>query len=258
MHKKESEYSNPYDKHLDYRTNLLDIGPRFHMRTEHVFRFFPQHTGRIIDVGCGDGYFLSILAQRGFHADGIDASAEAIKICKERVRESTGHIECCYIEEFKPKELYDLLLCGEVLEHIEDDEAFIREINRLAIMNGTLILTVPLDMKLWSKADENAGHFRRYTKSEIFSKLEMAGFSISDYVVWGFPLTRYFTHFIRKQQTELMTVSANKQPQKKKQLFMKYKLLLKPLKYLFLIDNLFNFTEKGVGIIIKAIKTREL
>ena len=258
MQKQGTKYSNPYDKHLGYRVNLLDIGPRFYMRTKHMLRFFPQQPRRIIDIGCGDGFFLNILAQKGFRADGIDASAEAIKLCKERLDESVGYSECCFIEEFKPKEPYDLLICGEVLEHIHDDQAFLKEINRFAIMNGILILTVPLDMKLWSKADESAGHFRRYTKSEIFDKLEKAGYSVIEYVVWGFPMTRYLMPFIRKQQTEMMASPVTNHPKKKEHFIMRYKSLLKPLKYVFLIDNLFNFTEKGVGIIIKATKTREL
>jgi SAM-dependent methyltransferase len=222
-----------------------------------MLKFFPKHPQRIIDIGCGDGFFLNILAKKGYRADGIDASAEGIKLCRERIGNSAGHIECCFIEEFKPVEPYDLLLCGEVLEHIQNDQAFLEEINRLAIIQGVLILTVPLDMRLWSKADEDAGHFRRYTKPEIFTKLESAGFSISAYEVWGFPLTRYLTPYIRTQQTEMMSASKSNRSQWKKQFFKKYKSLLKPLKFIFLIDNLFNFTGKGAGIVIKAIKTRE-
>ena len=248
------EYTTPYDNHFNYRRDLMDLGPRFLMRTRLMFRFFPQNPQRILDIGCGDGFSLSLLAKKGFRADGIDASAEAIKLCAERVGQSAGHIECCFIEEFNPPELYDLLLCGEVLEHIQNDQAFLYEINRLAVIEGIFILTVPLHMNLWSKADEKAGHFRRYSKSEIFSKLEKAGFAVSDYVVWGFPLTKYFTPFIRKQQTEMITSSAAQKPQKKMKLFIRFKPLLKPFRYLFMIDNLFNFTEKGVGIIIKAIK----
>lgn len=255
MEKKEAIYVNPYDKHLDYRANLLDIGPRFYMRTKHMFNFFPEHPQRIIDIGCGDGFFLKLLSQKGFLSDGIDASAKAIELCKKRVGHSAGSITCCFIEEFKPKERYDLILCGEVLEHIENDQAFLEQINRLAAIKSILILTVPLDMRLWSKADDDAGHFRRYTKLEIFAKLEQAGFSIDGYVIWGFPLTRYLMAFIRKQQTEMIQKSKNKHAEWKKRLFGKYKTLFKPLKYIFLLDNLFNFTEKGVDIVIKARKT---
>ena len=257
MQNRDSQYTNPYDKHLGYRSALLDVGPRFYVRTRHMLKFFPSKPQRIIDIGCGDGFFLELLAKRGLVADGIDASAEAIELCKKRFGRFGGAIKCCFIEEFRPEKLYDLVLCGEVLEHIEDDESFLKEINRLTVLNGILILTVPLDMKLWSKADENAGHFRRYTKSEIFTKLQRAGFCVEKYVVWGFPLTRYLTPFIRKQQTQMMSRHEPKQTERKQKLLVKYKAALKLIKYLFLLDNLFNFTEKGAGIVIRARKTAD-
>lgn len=257
MPSKDSEYKNPYDKHLGYRSVLLDAGPRFYMRTRHMLKYFPPSSEHIIDIGCGDGFFLELMAKKGFIADGIDGSAEAVKLCKERLGASAGIIECCFIDEFKPDKSYDLLLCGEVLEHIEDDESFIMQINRLAAINGILIVTVPLDMNLWSKADENAGHFRRYTKSEIFAKLQNAGFCVEKYVVWGFPLTRYLTPFIRRQQTQMMDTSGSKQAERKRAFLTKFKSVLKPVKYIFLLDNLFNFTEKGVDIVIRARKTTD-
>jgi len=254
MEREDSTYSNLYDKHLDYRSVLLDTGPRFYIRTRHMMRFFPSNPKHIIDIGCGDGFFLERLTKKGLIVDGIDASAQAVKLCKERLGGASGHIECCLIEEYKPKYLYDLLLCGEVLEHIEDDEHFLEEISRLAAINAVLILTVPLDMSLWSKADENAGHFRRYTKSEIFSKLQKAGFIIEEYVIWGFPITRFLMPYIRKQQTKMMKVPGAKHPERRRKMISRFKIIFKPLKYIFVIDNLFNFTEKGVDIVIRARK----
>lgn len=254
MERENSAYSNLYDRHLDYRSVLLDTGPRFYMRTKTMMKFFPPNPQHIIDIGCGDGFFLEKLTKKGFTVDGIDASAQAVKFCKERLGRAIGHIECCFIEEYKPQNLYDLLLCGEVLEHIKDDEHFLKEINRLAAKDAVLILTVPLDMSLWSEADEDAGHFRRYTKAEIIGKLQKAGFMIEKYVIWGFPLTRFLMPYIRKQQTKMMKIPGSKQPERRKKILSKFKIILKPLKYIFIIDNLFNFTEKGVDIVIRARK----
>lgn len=242
-----SSYENPYDDHLGYRKDLLDLGPRFAMRTGHMMSFWPSSPRRILDVGCGDGFFLQVLAGRGIVADGLDGSAQAIATARERVGHLGGRIECCFIEDFEPEEPYDLLLCGEVLEHIEDDRAFLRQMHRLGAPGARLILTVPLDMALWSKADEEAGHFRRYTREELFEKMEAAGFMIDDYVVWGFPLTRYLTPFIRRQQTDMMHGN-----EAKKSTLSKYKKLLKPVKHVFRLDNLFNFTERGCGIVVCA------
>lgn len=221
-----------------------------------MLRFIPSHPRRIIDIGCGEGFFLSILSKRGFRADGIDGSAMAIEICRERIGKAAGLIECCFIEEFQPQEPYDLLICGEVLEHIGDDQAFLNEINRLAVMDAVLILTVPVDMTLWSSADELGGHFRRYSKPEIFMKIEKAGFSVTDYVIWGFPLIRGILPFIYRQQVDLM--SSTKSSRMKERFMKKCKYILKPLSYVFLFDNLFNFTERGIDIVIRAVKTEQI
>jgi SAM-dependent methyltransferase len=250
-----NKYKNPYDKHLKYRIGLLDIGPRFYIRTRHMMKFIPESFTNVIDIGCGDGFFLELLSRSGMKPDGLDGSEQAIQACRERLGNKTGDIHCCFIEEFAPERKYDLVFCGEVLEHIEDDRVFLKEINRLTQIDGILILTVPLDMKLWSKADEEAGHFRRYTKKEIMSKLDENGFEVLDYVIWGYPFTRYLTPFIRKQQTDLMNAG---EKSAKKNLLTKFKRFLKPVKFVFLIDNLFNFTERGVDIVIKAKKRVDL
>ncbi|NQU44602.1 class I SAM-dependent methyltransferase [bacterium] len=247
----EKPYANPYDKHWDYREGLLDLGPRFFMRTRLMLGFFPPSPRRILDVGCGDGYFLALLAERGIRADGIDGSADAIERSKRRLGERAGDLRCCFIQEFKPDEPYDLLMCGEVLEHIEDDEGFLKEMHRIAAPDATLVLTVPVDMSLWSEADAAAGHFRRYTKDEIFGKLRRAGFEPEEHVIWGFPLTRWMSPRIRKQQTAMIRESAAGQGARKS--FLKrHKTLLRPIKYVFLLDHLFNWTGRGVDIVVRA------
>ncbi len=261
MPEKPSEYANPYDKHWDYRKGMLDIGPRFHMRTRHMLRFFPPSPKRILDIGCGDGYFLQLLASKGYRADGLDGSEKAIQLCRERMGEAMGEFTCCFIEEFHPPEPYDLLTCGEVLEHIEDDRAFLREMNRIAAPDATLVLTVPFDVSLWSKADEDAGHFRHYTKSDLFEKIREAGFEPERHVVWGYPLTRYLIARIRRAQTRMIEQSRSKPnspgAESKKKGLSRYKTFLRPLKYVFLFDNLFNWTGKGVDIVVRARKTKE-
>ena len=258
MRSEASSYSNAYDKHLSYRSALLDVGPRFYVRTRYMLSYLPRSPGRTIDIGCGDGFSLAVYQSKGLQADGIDASREAIEQCKRRLGEDyPGEIECCYIDEFHPRDPYDLLLCGEVLEHIEDDEGFLGHMNRIARPNATLVLTVPIDMSLWSEADANAGHFRRYSREEIFEKLERNGFQVEDYLVWGWPLTRCLMPHIRKRQDK-MTGAAGGSDARAERAFMKrFRFALKYVKYLFLLDGLFNFTERGVGIIIKARKARE-
>ena len=66
----------------------------------------------------------------------------------------------------------------DVIEHIQDDNAFLKELYLKLKSGGKVFLTTPAYGFLWSKADENAGHFRRYTITDLKKKAEIVGFQI--------------------------------------------------------------------------------
>jgi SAM-dependent methyltransferase len=238
-----------YDDHLHYRQDFLDVGPRFFVRTRLMLCMLRGENGTLLDVGCGDGFFLQQLAQKGFTCTGIDLSAQAVALCRERVEPLGARVQCIPIEELQATP-FDIVVCGEVLEHIEQDDVFLREIHAHLKPSGTLVLSVPLDMRLWNQADVAAGHFRRYGKAEILHNLVEAGFAPERVIVWGWPLARLFHFWIRRQQAQRMgprpEIARERDP------LLRVKSLLRLARYLFLVDNLFNWTEWGVGIVIKA------
>ena len=252
------ERSTPYDKHFEYRSAFMDVAPRFFLRTQLMLQMLGSPRGALLDVGCGDGHFLRQLARRGFLGMGIDVSEVAISLAKSLLAGHPGcDVQCVPIEDFGPDQAYEVVTCGETLEHIEDDARFLREIYRLMKPSGTLVLSVPIDMTLWTEHDVRAGHFRRYDKAEIFQKLERAGFEVTDYRIWGYPLVRLMHLFIRRAQDNRMGSGAKPSKSGKRDILIKLKPLLRLAKYGILFDNLFNFTERGVGIVVKAIKSSE-
>lgn len=66
----------------------------------------------------------------------------------------------------------------DVLEHIHDDVDFLRRLKRVLCSNGIICLTVPAFEYLWSEADEQAGHYRRYTATSLSVALQKAGFHV--------------------------------------------------------------------------------
>lgn len=66
----------------------------------------------------------------------------------------------------------------DVVEHIENDLSFLREIHSCLAHDGKLYITVPAYNFLWSKEDIDAGHFRRYTLNSLCNVVEEAGFSV--------------------------------------------------------------------------------
>jgi len=90
-----------------------------------------------------------------------------------------GNVICATTEtaKFKKKSLSGVGLF-DVLEHIEDDKAFLRSMHGLMKSDALLYLTVPAYNFLWSKEDDSAGHYRRYTLISASAVLKSVGFEI--------------------------------------------------------------------------------
>jgi SAM-dependent methyltransferase len=114
-------------------------------------------------------------------------------------------------------EKFDCIIFCEVLEHIEDDRAFLKQANDLLATRGQLVLSVPARQKFWAKDDEIAGHYRRYEKQDLYEKLTEAGFSEIKIASYGFPfinITRLIRIMLaRKQYSEKSQWGKKKQSQ---------------------------------------------
>jgi SAM-dependent methyltransferase len=66
----------------------------------------------------------------------------------------------------------------DVLEHISDDESFLKQLRRMMPTAGRFYCSVPSYPFLWSLEDETAGHIRRYSLSNLCEKINRSGFRI--------------------------------------------------------------------------------
>lgn len=113
---------------------------------------------------------------------------------------------------------FDCVVSCEVMEHIEDDSAFLQRIHSLLKEEGQLMLSVPSRMKYWSVHDEIVGHLRRYEKQELLALLQATGFKQVEVLSYGFPFInllriprillarkqhRYKKDWEQRQQTEV-------------------------------------------------------
>jgi len=88
-------------------------------------------------------------------------------------------------------EEFDAIGAFDVLEHIEDDCWILKEIYRSIRPTGGLLLTVPQHPFLFSRADEIAGHVRRYRARDLRRKVEDVGFRVilmASFITLPFPL----------------------------------------------------------------------
>lgn len=132
-------------------------------------------TQRILDVGCGTGANLKMLAAYG-RAEGVDISPQAVDFCHERGLNSVklGAIEQLPYES----DSFELVTALDVIEHLDDDIAGLREMRRVLRSDGRLLVFVPAFMFLWGVQDDVSNHRRRYTLPGLLKAVEEAGFSV--------------------------------------------------------------------------------
>ena len=100
----------------------------------HNLRHLPP--GKLLDVGYAEGGFADYLSKRGWNCTGLDLNAHSHPRIKT--------IECDLNEGFPVEsEAFDVVTAGEVIEHMLDEGAFLRECHRALKKGGTLVVTTP-------------------------------------------------------------------------------------------------------------------
>jgi SAM-dependent methyltransferase len=140
---------------------------------------------RILDAGCGSGRFMVELAKLG-NVTGVELSDTSVSLARER---QLGEVVAGSVLEMPfPENSFDLAVSLDVIEHLDDDLAALRELRRTVTPGGALLVTVPAYQWLWSGHDEINHHHRRYTRRSLQRVAEQAG--------WQQVRTTYFNSLL--------------------------------------------------------------
>ncbi len=163
-----------------------------------------RKTNRILDVGCGIGYFLEVAQKRGWEVYGTEYTDEAIKICKGKgISMAQGQLNPETYEEG----FFDVVTSFEVIEHINNPLEEIKNIEYLVRPGGAFYFTTPnfnslLRYKL--KIDYNVicypEHLSYYTPKTIHRLLKINNFKKIYIKTTGISLTRLRTSTKKSDQ----------------------------------------------------------
>lgn len=148
-----------------------------------LFEEFAPYLGRrVLEVGCGLGNLARLLTDRELYC-GIDNSTESIAtLARELASHPHMHAQVADVttHEFLSLEAmrFDTVVSLNVLEHVADDEAAIRNMHRVLTPEGKLILVVPAHRWLYGSMDRAIGHFRRYNRDDMRALLTRHGFAV--------------------------------------------------------------------------------
>ena len=139
---------------------------------------------RILDAGCGKGWFAHAVARFGHAVDGIDVSEHAIELCRQNAA-GNSRFELSPLADWRPPYLYDVVYSIDVLFHIMDDalwEASVRNLATLVRLGGLLVL---VDHQ--SQVDRTWSFYQRTRALHRYqSLLEPLGLRADRFVPYGF------------------------------------------------------------------------
>ncbi|SRR6266496_3837149 len=164
--------------------DLQHFGPVHRRQREELLKLVAKlGVTTVLDVGCGAGDNLAALAQAMPHLklSGADVSPEALSLTAKRVAGVT--LYQLDAQQRSLEEKFDLVLSVQVIEHLADDVAALKNM-RLMAMNWVVATSMRGRMR---PSESTIGHFRNYTDSELRSKAESAGLEVVDIYGWGFP-----------------------------------------------------------------------
>lgn len=145
----------------------------------------PQPGERILDIGCGDGFYTELIARKGAEVTGIDVRQKVLARARHRSSSQQLVFMEMNAEELNfPESYFDKVISLCVIEHLQKDEEALRLIARSLKPGGKLFLSADSLSNPGLKAGERESHQRRYRVKQFYnlevvaSKLEKAGLKL--------------------------------------------------------------------------------
>lgn len=144
-------------------------------RTECLFGLLKRRLPQVqyMDIGAGDLFFtqkLREITSRPVYAVDVNYSKE---------EEEGGIVKCKTLSSVTCRNI-DCIIMMDVLEHIENDKEFIREVLSFLREGGLLLITVPAFQSLFGPHDVFLRHLRRYTKRSLVNMLKRSGLEVEE------------------------------------------------------------------------------
>jgi SAM-dependent methyltransferase len=153
---------------------VMDDAVNYNAYLSRLVRSYALSTDRILDFGAGIGTFSLPLKREGFNVSCVESDPRQL----QRVTENgvPGFSDLSAV----PDETYDYIFTLNVLEHIEDDHAALRDLAKKLKPGGRLMIYVPAFQVLFSSMDRAVGHYRRYRLTDLSKKVSSAGLEVKE------------------------------------------------------------------------------
>lgn len=141
----------------------------------------PNKKGKLLDAGCGNGYFLSLMRELGYEVYGFDFSRVAVNFAK-RVYKLKNVIACSWENVPLDWRDFSVITALEVVEHLDKPLEFLFKMRELLSPEGILIISVPNRERVGERnlykipPNYPPNHLTRWSRKALSVLLEKAGF----------------------------------------------------------------------------------
>lgn len=183
----------------------------------------------ILDFGCGVGTVSFFMASKGNSVIGLDISKDAVDIANKSAKlMKVDKLAKFYDLETGKRKVnkrkFDLILCIEVIEHIEQDRELVNYLAKLLKKKGVLVISTPSmnaplkKLGLTNDFDKKAGHLRRYDVEKLVKMVKSTGLNVKKVIkteglirnsLFLFPVLSKFIRYVRGPISDLLTFIDN-------------------------------------------------
>ena len=186
-----------YEKfHSRSRSSIKLIGSNnftYRLILGYLNKYLGTKKLEILDYGCGVGAIDLYLASLGHEVVGLDISKKAIITAAQSAKslglaDQAKFYDSTKMVKISKNQKFNLIICTEVIEHLEDDRGTVKKLIGLLKSSGILFITTPsLNAPLYklglSKAfDARVGHLRRYDPEALASVIKDLGMHVEKVV----------------------------------------------------------------------------
>ncbi|MBZ5523745.1 MAG: glycosyltransferase [Acidobacteriia bacterium] len=168
--------------------DALSVAPRFNLWMADTIQ--PYVGSHVMEIGAGIGNLTRFLVPRRKRYVATDIDTEHLARLKGRFQHrpnveirftELGDAQC--FAEFDGQ--MDSVVCLNVLEHLEDDTAGLRNIHSVLQPGGRAIILVPHGQEIFGTLDAALGHYRRYSECELREKMESTGLPVEQMMMFN-------------------------------------------------------------------------
>jgi len=186
-------YTKVMDLSVWIYTNILRFGK---YENESIIKFAAaDENSNVLDYGCNTGRHASFVKESyGCNVMGADINTAAIAACKKKGIPAEM-ISPIFFEKYKSS--FDIIINSHVLEHVDDPKNFLVKLRGLLKEDGIFVITIPQErirgdittpqiLYFLLRFKFENPHKHKFSKNELYSLLEEAGFVPQDYIFCNF------------------------------------------------------------------------